>query len=683
MEHLSTWLGSDQHRLALVHEGAGENPRALTILGAHFAGGPGELAALAKKYVATVDHRERLRTGTEQLRRNSDPSDGSIARGNRKSSLVELRSTGEASEDLGLKPSFVGEIYEDHGRLYARDLLDASTLPLAPGYEASPGSIVELARVQGPTKPVAKPAKTLAEPGDVRTKLYKLAAEHGLNPVFSAAAKREARAFVENPGIDDPTLTDLTDLEFITIDNDDSKDLDQAMCIERDGDGYVVYYALADASYYAPPGSALFDEVMQRGATYYMPGLAVRMLPAELSEGVCSLNPNVDRRAMLVKTRLDKDGNVLGTELDRVRIRSRAKLSYNGVQAHMDGKETLDGSWTSTLDLLKEVGEKRIEEAKRRDVVSYHRLEDHMSIRDGKLVVTARERNDVEKWNEQISLLANMEGARFTADGVEDEHLQPIFRVHDDPPGPRLAELRKRIRGIAAQHGLDPDRWEWKRGESLSDYLDRLPMTPPLDRITRAINRQAVVVNKASVFSSEPAPHYGVGADFYARFTSPMREAVGIFTHKEAYEKLDRGLAWPDEGPDVELQKRVIDLANAAKKKQKALNKAVKKLFLDEMATEQLERPKEERDTFRGTVMGVTSTRAYVVLDDPPLEVKVYLEDLVAKSGQELEVDDARSVLQNEDGSFRVRVGDPIDVQIAGYDEERHRWQFEATPRPL
>lgn len=681
MEHLSSWLGTNQHRLALVHEGAFEKSRALTILGAHFAGEPAELAALARRYVDTVDRRELLRSGTQQLRRNSEPLDGFVTQQTRRSSLVDLRVTKEAKEDLSLAPSFAGEVYEEHGRLFARNLLDASTYPLATGSSASPGSIMELAQVDGPARTVAKPVETLAEAGDVRTKLYKLAAEHGLNPVFSPESKREVRAFLENPGIDDPELTDLTDLEFLTIDNEDSKDLDQAMYVERDGDDYVVYYALADASYYAPPGSALFDEVMQRGATYYMPGLAIRMMPKELSEGVCSLNPNVDRRAMLVKTRLDKDGQVLSTELDRVRIRSRAKLSYDGVQAHMDGKETLDGTWTSTLDLLKEVGEKRMADANRRGVVSYHRLEDHMSIRDGKLVVTSRARNDVEKYNEQISLLANMEGARFSADGVDQDHLQPIFRIHGDPPGPRLGELRTRIRGIVAQHGLDPDRWEWKRGQSLSEYLAGLPSTEPLVRITRAINRQAVVVNKASVFSSEPEPHYGVGADVYARFTSPMREAVGIFTHKEAYEKLDQGLAWRDNQPDIELQEQIIDLANEAKKKQKELDKAVKELFMDELAAEQLELPEAERQTYGGTVMGVTSTRAYVVLDDPPLEVKVYLDDLVAQCGQDLAVDDARSVLKSEDGSFRLRVGDAVAVEVAGYDDEKQRWQFDAKPR--
>jgi ribonuclease R len=140
---------------------------------------------------------------------------------------------------------------------------------------------------------------------------------------------REVEAFVAQPGIDDPSLADHEGTPFVTIDAATSRDLDQAVHVAREADGYLVAYAIADASHYVRPGSALFREAMRRGATYYLPGLSVPMLPRALSEGLVSLNPDGPRRALVFLHRLDARAEILSTELVRARIRSRAKLSFS------------------------------------------------------------------------------------------------------------------------------------------------------------------------------------------------------------------------------------------------------------------------------------------------------------------------------------------------------------------
>ena len=102
----------------------------------------------------------------------------------------------------------------------------------------------------------------------------------GINPLFSREIMKEVEQIIGSPGTDDPALNDYTHLPFVTIDNDDSRDLDQAVYVEKTAQGYKICYAIADASFYVKPGSALFSESIRRGASYYLPGFSVPMLPA-------------------------------------------------------------------------------------------------------------------------------------------------------------------------------------------------------------------------------------------------------------------------------------------------------------------------------------------------------------------------------------------------------------------
>src|SRR4029078_8753543 len=124
-----------------------------------------------------------------------------------------------------------------------------------------------------------------------------------------------------------------TGLPFVTIDGPSSKDLDQAIHVAREGDGYVVRYALADAACFVRPGTAVFAEALARGASFYFPGLSIPMLPRPLSEGIISLNPDGPRRALTFEVHLGSRGEILRTQLVHSRVRSRKKLAFGDVQA--------------------------------------------------------------------------------------------------------------------------------------------------------------------------------------------------------------------------------------------------------------------------------------------------------------------------------------------------------------
>ncbi len=514
-----------------------------------------------------------------------------------------------------------------------------------------------------------------------RSAVLEIAARHGLEERFPADVVAESDRWVAAPDIADPTLIDRTAIPFVTIDNADSRDLDQAVHVAPEPEGgFLVSYALADASYYVAPGSALFREALRRGASYYLPGLCIPMLPRPLSEGVVSLNPDVDRRALLFRMWVDANGRCVRTDLERARVRSRAKLSYDGVQAYYDAPRQgplAGAAFSDSLDALQAVGRLRIADAARRHVVRYNRRSLEVRVDGVRFVAVGDVRNDTERYNEQISLLCNSEGARLLAAARRD-HVQPVFRVHPSPSPGRLDALVHTIDALVAAHGRDPARWRWDGAEPLSEYLGRIPdATAEERRLGAAVQRQALICNHRSTFQEEPGLHHGVGAPCYSRFSSPMRELVGVFTHKEAFELLSGPSASADDTADERLRAEVVETANRAKELQRAVTRDGNKLVIDALLGEDLDLPEHARPIHPGTLLGVVPTRLYVQLDEPPLELKLYRRHVEKAWGTRLELDEHGVVLREGGRDEPVlRTGDAIGVRVAGYDELADRWRL-------
>jgi len=538
----------------------------------------------------------------------------------------------------------------------------------------------------------------------------------GVSLAHTDAAEAEAAAWHENPGLDDPALEDLTALPFVTIDNPGSRDLDQALLIERDGADFRIRYALADASHYVRPGSALFASALERGASHYTPLAVAPMLPRSLSEDLVSLAPAAERRSVVFDMRLGPDGRALGTRVLRARIRSRAQLTYVGVQAFLDGRPeaatrapgeppdeprhgSLDEGSRQSLRLLREVGGKLEHLARERGVIAFDRRETRIEI-DGdppRFVARERERLRVEGWNAEISLLCNTEGAALLAgldspqsespaDGNDERAgsesdtgtLEPIYRVHEAPPGTRLDELRRELDAWVTSTGLD-ERWRWTKKRSLADYIASLPDAPRERGRVRAVQRQVLVRQRASEFRATPGRHHALALASYARFSSPMREIVGVFTHRELLAELEgRG------DHDPALRDAVIESANAARRRQKALDKRIGLAVIGDLLEADLAR--DPVPTRAGTVLGVRSGRdgagghLYVGLDEFALDLKVYAEDLERRHGTPYSLAGLRAV-PADSARPQFAIGDAVGVRAAGFDPETERFRLDAMPR--
>jgi len=557
----------------------------------------------------------------------------------------------------------------------ARDLFDEGITRSLSGElhtGAAEGDVV----LTGPQAKDAPFIDCLAGAGTPRAEMYAIAGRHGLRPVYGEAVMQEVERHCADPGVDAADLEDLEDVPFVTIDGPSTRDLDQAAFIARDGDGFLLRYALADPAYAVAPGTALFTEALGRGATYYLPGLAIPMLPHALSEGVVSLNEGQRRRAVVFDMRIDAEGRCTETTIRRARIRSRAQLTFGGVQSFLDGEAAL-GCFEAeeSIRWLKPLGELLMAAARDREVIEYRRQETEVKI-DGEegltFVVQLGGRTLVERYNEQLSLLCNVEGAKFLRHHHHQPLVQAIFRVHPAPEPRRYEELKEMLEALVKRHHLDPTIWRWvPEKRSLGDYLAALPSEGAEGRLAQAIHRQAVLVNVRSSFSPKAAQHFGVGAEVYARFSAPMREIVGIFLHKEVFEQL---LGEPSGGQDDEaLRAEVVERANEAKQLQKKITKEANLVVLDRVFAR--DEAMDETPWRRGTVMGLTRSKVHVVLDEPAaVEVKVYLRAIETRLGRDLHRADDRTALLDGDREL-CRVGDEVEIRVVG--REGRRWDLD------
>ena len=521
--------------------------------------------------------------------------------------------------------------------------------------------------------------------------IHRILAQYKIQIQQPDACLREAEHREANPGFNDVALTQWQILPFVTIDNPDSRDLDQALLIEStDDNGFRVRYALADAAYYIPPGSALFREALRRGVTYYTPLLAAPMLPESLSSGLISLNPNTERRALVFDMLLKDDGTVLNTRVVRALIRSQGKLSYTSVQDFLDAElaglehEYTASSFAQSLRLLREVGEVLIQCAQDREVIPFNRSEPQIEITDAGITLTQRERVRTEKYNEQISLLCNMQGAEMLKGLSQDnEELQAIFRAHDAPLSGRLSALRQLLAAFSELPGLG-DQWRWHKGQSLADYVASLPSDKATLGKLLAVERQILISNQASEYRSEPGRHHALAASSYARFSSPMREIVGIFTHKELLEALGVeaspfAVDSSNTPTDNVLREDIIAVANQSRQTQKQINKAIEFYALQaalEADLKTMPRPKR-----RAIIMGFKRDRIYLACNDIAIDLKVAKSDIETQYQTTYEHDDLSAVPASE-AAPTFRLGDNVAVSTQTFDKETKRFRLNLHSAP-
>jgi exoribonuclease R len=339
---------------------------------------------------------------------------------------------------------------------------------------------------------------------EMREGIAAIQQELDVSASFPDEVERAAAAAAAAPRL--PEL-DRTDIELVTIDPESARDLDQAMHIERSGDGYVVHYAIADVAAFVAPGDPVDIEANRRGETLYGADSKVPLHPPVLSEGAASLLPDEVRPALLWTIRVDGTGEGTDVQVERALVRSRAKLSYEGVQADLDA-----GRAPGMIELLREVGELRLAREAARGGVSLPLPEQELVENgDGHWELEFRRLTPVETWNAQISLLTGMAAASLMV-------YARVGVLRTLPPAdPRDVQ---RLHRTARALGI-----EWPAEQLYPDFIRTLDPSLPTHAAmvvacTRLLRGAGYVAFNGEL--PEQAQHSALASE-YAHVTAPLR----------------------------------------------------------------------------------------------------------------------------------------------------------------
>jgi len=343
-----------------------------------------------------------------------------------------------------------------------------------------------------------------------RASLQDIRRELDVPAEFPPEVVAAALAAVRTPRL--PAL-DRTDLEFVTIDPPDSMDLDQALHIERSGDGYTVYYAIADVAAFVQAGDPIDTEARRRGETLYAPDKRTPLHPPELSEGAASLLPDEIRPALLWTITVDASGEGTGVVCERALVKSRAKLNYAGVQKDLDA-----GNASESLQLLCEVGKLREQRELERDGVDLPIPDQEVVTSNHGWGLEFRAPLPVEGWNAQISLLTGMAAAELMMKGKIG-----ILRTLPESPD----DLRRKLGNTAKALGLD-----WPDETSYAAFIHGLDPKVPAHA---AMLAACTVLFRGAGYTAfdgsvpERPQHAAMKAE-YAHVTAPLRRLVDRWT---------------------------------------------------------------------------------------------------------------------------------------------------------
>ena len=364
--------------------------------------------------------------------------------------------------------------------------------------------------------------------GDPKIEMLAIIRENDLYSEFSQDVLLEAKALPQSvPSLAKQGRRDFTNLNIVTIDGDDTKDIDDAVSIEEHPDGhFTLGVHIADVSNYVKPNSPLDMEAYKRGTSVYFPGEVYPMLPKELSNGICSLNPKVERLTLSVLMEIDNEGNVFDYEICEGVIKSREQMTYTNVFAILNDDPEVCKKYAYLVDDFKKMQKlhRILKKARdKRGALEFDlpectfEMDSTGHVTDVKLY----ERNEAHLLIESFMLIANETVAR----ACNKEKIPFLFRVHEQPDGEKMFDFFQ----FASQFGLkvadNPDKVTPKQ---LQNLLKRVEGQPYEDLINSVMLRS---LQKAR-YATKNFGHFGIAAVDYCHFTSPIRRYPDLFIHR-------------------------------------------------------------------------------------------------------------------------------------------------------
>ncbi|MDX1901140.1 MAG: ribonuclease R [Gammaproteobacteria bacterium] len=451
---------------------------------------------------------------------------------------------------------------------------------------------------------------------------------------------------------------DLLDLPFVTIDGEDAKDFDDAVYCEKTSRGWTLFVAIADVSHYVRPDTALDREALNRGNSVYFPGRVIPMLPEKLSNGLCSLNPDVNRLAIACEMHLDQAGKITHYEFHEAVFKSRARLTYNEVYASIvKGDPVLrkkHGDLVPHLFELFAVYRVLARARKKRGSIDFDLPETKIIFGADRKIdrIIQSERNDAHRVIEECMLSANICAAKF----LLKKEYPGLYRVHRGPTPEKLEDVRKFLNELA----LTLPGGEKPQPLDYAVLLNSIGERPDANMIQTVLLRSL----SQAVYSPHNEGHFGLAFDAYAHFTSPIRRYPDLLVHRSIRAIL-RNKKLKNESETV-FEKYGEHCSMTERRADDATREAIDWLKCEYMLD-------KVGQTFPGVISSVTSFGIFVQLNDIFVEGLVHISQL---PNDYYHFDPLRHEIYAERSGVRYRLGQPITILVARVDLDQRQMDF-------
>lgn len=524
---------------------------------------------------------------------------------------------------------------------------------------AKPGQVVMVELTEQPSltaHPMGKVVQILGNYADSGMEIEIALRKHKLPHEFSDAALKQAEKFPKLvQAADYKGRIDLRALPLITIDGETARDFDDAVYAEKQGVGWRLVVAIADVSFYVKPDDALDKEAFERGNSVYFPRRVIPMLPEALSNGLCSLNPDVERLCMICDMQIDALGEVKQYKFYPSVMRSKARMTYTKVAEMLQNPQGETAQEYAHImphvQNLYGLFQLMLKQREKRGTIEFDTSETMMVFDDnGKIdKIVPTQRNEAHKLIEECMLAANVCAADFL---LKNEH-PALYRIHEGPTPEKLEALRTFMGevGFGVGGGDKPQAKDY--GKLMKQIKDR-PDAQLLQTVLLRSMQQAV-------YSPDNVGHFGLAYDAYAHFTSPIRRYPDLLIHRaikavllgEKYKAKD----WNVLGQHCSMTERRADEAT------RDVTNWLKCFYMQDKIGE----------VYEGTVAGVTSFGVFVALDGVYVEGLVHVTEL---GNDYFNFDKARHEMVGERTGAKFRLGDRLTIKVARVDLETSKIDF-------
>ncbi|HEY5617205.1 MAG TPA: ribonuclease R [Vicinamibacterales bacterium] len=547
---------------------------------------------------------------------------------------------------------------------FDRRVLTDVHVPTGEWSSAEPGDMVLVEITKWPTAargPLGRVVEVLGrvdEPG-VDTQI--IIRKHHIPDAHSEESVQEARrlgATVKDKDI--RGRTDFRAVPTVTIDGEHARDFDDAITIERLESGhYSLGVHIADVSHYVRDGSALDEEAYERGTSVYFPERAVHMFPAELATGLCSLNPQVDRLVQSCLMEIDRRGNVVRYEMHDGVINSDARMTYTDVNAILTDRDekttTQYVDLVPMFELMRELFEILNERRRRRGSIDFDLPETEVVLSElGEIeAIIPSERNVAHRLIEEFMLLAN----ETVAAHLVDQRAPALHRVHEPPDTQKIQDFEAFISTLGYSLGAQGHALQPKHFQKLIDRIRGQPVERPIAALMLRAMQKAR-------YDASPLGHFGLAAEYYTHFTSPIRRYPDLVVHRML--RQSRHGAVTDEKRE-ELEEELPEVARHTSEMERRADEAERELLQWKKVRFMADKVGDE---FHGYVTGVAAFGLFVELVEHFVEGLVHISSMADDYYRFVEQE---HMLRGENTKRVYRLGDRVLVQVVRVDMERRQ----------